>query len=77
MAYAIFAHCFTCTKNLRAITNIARALTKEGFGILRFDFTGLGDSEGDFSDTNFTTNITDLIAAADNIVGIENAVIAA
>jgi len=64
VAYALFAHCFTCTKNLRAITNIARALTEEGFGVLRFDFTGLGDSEGDFSDTNFSTNISDLIAAA-------------
>lgn len=62
--YALFAHCFTCNKNLSAIRNISRALTAEGFGVLRFDFTGLGESEGDFADTNFSSNIQDLIAAA-------------
>jgi uncharacterized OsmC-like protein/esterase/lipase len=62
-AYAIFAHCFTCSKNLSAVVNISRALAQHGFGVLRFDFTGLGESEGEFSDTNFTTNTTDLIAA--------------
>lgn len=64
IAYALFAHCFTCTKNLRAVTNISRALTQEGFAVLRFDFTGLGESEGDFADTNFSSNVADLVAAA-------------
>ena len=63
--YALFAHCFTGNKNLSAIKNIGRALTSNGFGVLRFDFTGLGESEGDFTDTNFSGNIEDLIAAAD------------
>jgi putative redox protein len=65
LAYAIFAHCFTCTKNFKAVVNINRALAMHGIAVLRFDFTGLGESEGDFADTNFTTNVTDLIAAAD------------
>lgn len=64
-AYALFAHCFTCSKNLKAIGNISRALTREGIAVLRFDFTGLGESEGDFADTNFSSNVDDLIAAAD------------
>ena len=51
--FAIFAHCFTCTKNLMAVKNVSRALTAAGFGVLRFDFTGLGESEGDFENTNF------------------------
>lgn len=62
--YAIFAHCFTCNKNLVAVKNISRALTADGFAVLRFDFTGLGESEGDFEDTNFSGNVADLIAAA-------------
>jgi len=62
--YAIFAHCFTCNKNLTAVRNISRALNMAGIAVLRFDFTGLGDSEGDFADTNFTSNVEDLIAAA-------------
>ncbi|NAS32857.1 alpha/beta fold hydrolase [Flavobacteriaceae bacterium R38] len=62
--FALFAHCFTCNKNLGAVRNISRALTNNGFGVLRFDFTGLGESEGDFSDTNFSGNVEDLIAAA-------------
>jgi uncharacterized OsmC-like protein/alpha/beta superfamily hydrolase len=62
-AYALFAHCFTCSKNLKAATNIARALTDSGIAVLRFDFTGLGQSEGDFADTNFSSNVSDLIAA--------------
>lgn len=61
--YAIFAHCFTCNKNLTAVRNISRALTQEGIAVLRFDFTGLGESEGDFSDTNFSSNVDDLVAA--------------
>lgn len=63
--FAIFAHCFTCTKNLTAVRNISNALAREGFGILRFDFTGLGESDGQFEETNFSANITDLKAAAD------------
>ena len=63
-SFALFAHCFTCTKNLSAVRNISRSLTEKGFGVLRFDFTGLGDSEGDFADTNFGGNVEDLIAAA-------------
>jgi uncharacterized OsmC-like protein/alpha/beta superfamily hydrolase len=62
--YAVFAHCFTCNKNLLAIRNIARALNKEGIAVLRFDFTGLGESEGDFVDTNFSSNVNDLVDAA-------------
>ncbi len=62
--YVIFAHCFTCTKNLTAIKNVGRALTKAGFGVLRFDFTGLGESEGDFENTNFSGNVEDLVEAA-------------
>lgn len=63
--YALFAHCFTCTKNLSAVRNISKALTSNGFGVLRFDFTGLGESEGDFADTNFSGNVADLVSAAD------------
>ena len=64
-AYAIFAHCFTCSKNVRAARSISQCLTKRGIAVLRFDFAGLGDSEGDFSDTNFTSNVADLTAAAE------------
>ena len=63
-AYALFAHCFTCSKNIKAISHISRALTQEGIAVLRFDFTGLGESEGDFADTNFSSNVADLIMAA-------------
>ena len=52
-AFAIFAHCFGCTKNLKTIGFLDRALTDSSIGVLRFDFTGLGDSEGEFSDTNW------------------------
>ncbi len=65
IAYAIFAHCFTCSKNLSAVVNISRALNLRKIAVLRFDFTGLGDSEGDFSDTNFSSNIQDLQSAYD------------
>jgi alpha/beta superfamily hydrolase len=64
-AYALFAHCFTCSKNIKAISNISRALTREGIAVLRFDFTGLGESEGDFADTNFSSNVDDLVTAAE------------
>ena len=62
--FAIFAHCFTCNKNLSAVKNISRELTANGFGVLRFDFTGLGESDGDFENTNFSGNVDDLIYAA-------------
>jgi len=63
--FVLFAHCFTCNKNLGAVRNISRSLTSKGLGVLRFDFTGLGESEGDFADTNFSGNVEDLIAAAE------------
>ncbi len=63
-AYAIFAHCFTCSKNLTAVTRISRELANQGFGVFRFDFTGLGNSEGDFANSNFSSNVTDLLDAA-------------
>ncbi|WP_340075070.1 bifunctional alpha/beta hydrolase/OsmC family protein [Leptobacterium sp. I13] len=62
--FVLFAHCFTCNKNLSAVRNISRALASNGFGVLRFDFTGLGESEGEFADTNFSGNVEDLITAA-------------
>ncbi|GLR18294.1 bifunctional alpha/beta hydrolase/OsmC family protein [Portibacter lacus] len=62
--YAIFAHVFTGNKNLKAARHISRALNLEGIAVLRFDFTGLGESEGDFSHTNFSTNVDDIKAAA-------------
>jgi putative redox protein len=65
VAYALFAHCFTCTKNLKAVGNVNQALAERGIAVLRFDFTGLGESEGDFADTNFSSNVADLVAAAD------------
>ncbi|REJ73413.1 MAG: alpha/beta fold hydrolase [Acidobacteria bacterium] len=64
-AWALFAHCFTCSKDLRAARNVSRALAERGFAVLRFDFTGLGESEGDFADTTFRSNVDDLVAAAD------------
>nr|WP_321221878.1 alpha/beta fold hydrolase [uncultured Psychroserpens sp.] len=63
--YAIFAHCFTCSSSLNAVRNISRALTNHGFGIVRFDFTGLGRSEGEFADSHFSANVDDLIAVND------------
>jgi len=64
-AFALFAHCFTCGKDILAASRIARALTDEGFAVLRFDFTGLGMSDGEFENTNFTSNTDDIRAAAD------------
>ena len=61
---ALFAHCFTCSKDLRAAAGIARALAGQGITTLRFDFTGLGHSGGDFESTSFKTNLDDLLAAA-------------
>lgn len=62
--YAIFAHCFTCTSSLSAVKNISRALTNYGFGVVRFDFTGLGKSEGEFHESHFSANVTDLISVS-------------
>ena len=64
-AYALFAHCFTCSKESLAAARISRALAMQGIAVLRFDFTGLGSSAGDFANTNFSSNIADLLAAAD------------
>jgi alpha-beta hydrolase superfamily lysophospholipase len=64
-AYALFAHCFTCGKDIFAASRIAQALTEHGIAVLRFDFTGLGASEGEFANTNFSSNVADLVAAAD------------
>jgi putative redox protein len=64
-AWAIFAHCFTCSKDSKAAAFVARALADAGYGVLRFDFTGLGGSGGDFANTGFSSNVDDLVAAAD------------
>ena len=64
LAWALFAHCFTCTKNLRAVGHLTSSLVAAGVAVLRFDFTGLGASEGDFADTTFSHNVEDLVAAA-------------
>ncbi len=64
-AIAIFAHCFTCTKNLRAAREISAALAGRDIATLRFDFTGLGQSDGEFSETNFSSNVSDLVDAAE------------
>ncbi|WP_046758884.1 bifunctional alpha/beta hydrolase/OsmC family protein [Kordia jejudonensis] len=60
--YVIFAHCFTCSSTLSAVRNISNALTTHGFGVVRFDFTGLGRSEGEFAESHFSGNVSDLIA---------------
>jgi putative redox protein len=65
VAYALFAHCFTCSKDLKAIYHISRTLTRERIGVLRFDFTGLGESGGNFADTSLLSNVEDLVAAAE------------
>jgi len=64
-AYVLWAHCFTCTKDIFAASQVAKRLTENGFAVLRFDFTGIGASEGEFANTNFTSNVDDLVAAAD------------
>jgi putative redox protein len=66
-AYALFAHCFTCGKDVFAASRIARALAERGVAVMRFDFTGLGASEGEFANTDFSSNIADLVAAADHL----------
>ncbi|WP_420317026.1 alpha/beta fold hydrolase [Ekhidna sp.] len=64
-AFVLFAHCFTCSKNLKSVDHISHAFTQEGMAILRFDFTGLGQSKGEFADTNFSSNLSDLKDAYD------------
>ncbi len=64
-AYALFAHCFTCSKDIWAASRVARGLTERGLGCLRFDFTGLGHSEGEFANTNFSSNVADLLKAVE------------
>jgi putative redox protein len=59
--FAIFAHCFTCSSSLNIVCQVSRALTQDGFGVVRFDFTGLGRSEGDFADSHFSANVEDLL----------------
>ena len=65
--YAIFAHCFTCSSNFGAVKNVSRALTSYGFAVVRFDFTGLGRSEGAFAESHFSANVNDLIAVHNHI----------
>src|SRR6202140_313122 len=66
-AYALFAHCFTCGKDVLAAKRIAVALAEKGIAVLRFDFTGLGSSEGDFANSTFSSNVADLVRAADHL----------
>ncbi|MEM7567006.1 MAG: alpha/beta fold hydrolase [Pseudomonadota bacterium] len=66
-AFALFAHCFTCSKDLFSVTRISSELARQGIAVLRFDFTGLGQSGGDFANTNFSSNVGDIIAAVDHM----------
>jgi len=67
VAYALFAHCFTCGKDVLAAKRLAVALAAKGIAVLRFDFTGLGSSEGDFANSTFSSNVADLVRAADHL----------
>ncbi len=67
LAYALFAHCFTCSKDVLAARRIATTLAAKGIAVLRFDFTGLGSSEGDFANSTFSSNVADLVRAADHL----------
>jgi uncharacterized OsmC-like protein/pimeloyl-ACP methyl ester carboxylesterase len=67
IGWGLFAHCFTCSKDIPAAGRISRRLAEEGLAVLRFDFTGLGSSEGDFANTNFSSNVDDLVAAATHL----------
>ncbi len=67
MAYALFAHCFTCGKDVLSAKRIAEGLAARGIAVLRFDFTGLGGSEGEFANTTFSSNVADLVAAANHL----------
>jgi putative redox protein len=68
-AFALFAHCFTCGKDILAASRIAAGLTSHGIAVLRFDFTGIGSSDGEFANTNFSSNVADLVAAANYLRG--------
>ena len=70
-AFALFAHCFSCGKDIRAAKRIAEGLTARGIAVLRFDFTGIGASEGEFANTNFSSNVADLVAAANHLRKVE------
>jgi uncharacterized OsmC-like protein/alpha-beta hydrolase superfamily lysophospholipase len=72
-AYALFAHCFTCGKDIHAAKRIAEGLTALGIAVLRFDFTGLGASEGEFANTTFSSNVADLVAAVDQLRKVKRA----
>jgi uncharacterized OsmC-like protein/alpha-beta hydrolase superfamily lysophospholipase len=72
-AFALFAHCFTCGKDIRAARRIAEGLAARGIAVVRFDFTGLGASEGEFANSNFSSNVADLIAAANHLRDVERA----
>jgi putative redox protein len=65
IGFALFAHCFTCSKNLKAVGHVTKSLADRGISTLRFDFTGLGQSDGEFANTNFSSNVEDLVAAAE------------
>jgi len=67
IAVALFAHCFTCGKDIAAASRIARSLVARGYAVMRFDFTGLGNSDGDFANTNFSSNVQDLVEAANHL----------
>jgi putative redox protein len=67
IATALFAHCFTCGKDIASASRISRALVNRGYAVMRFDFTGLGSSDGDFANTNFSSNVGDLVAAANHL----------
>jgi len=67
IAYALFAHCFTCGKDIVPANRIVQALNEDGIAVLRFDFTGINESDGKFEDTNFTSNVKDILAAADHM----------
>jgi len=71
--YVLFAHCFTGSKDVLAAVSIAKALWSRGFAVFRFDFTGLGESEGDFANTTFSSNVDDLVAAANYLRSSRNA----
>ena len=73
LAYALFAHCFTCGKDVLAARRIASALSAKGIAVLRFDFTGLGSSEGDFANSTFSSNVADLVRAADHLRKVRKA----
>jgi putative redox protein len=73
IAFALFAHCFTCSKDTLAARRIATALAARGIAVLRFDFTGLGSSEGDFANSTFSSNVADLVLAADHLRNLHKA----